>query len=336
MTPNFGYCISEYLSNRYDIVIEEKLCCLLGSSIDLQLTRRENTFEPLRNKDLTDLTQCYIESTNPLALENFCTCINSVLRFDHNNDFNDLKWIISDYHNLGKVKTLILLSSNVLNTKGDHMHHPVYAIAHPVNPEPAEYSNSTLKTSEISIQFAKNVSVTLTGEQLEKLWQRPGNEIFNANRYVIIPPIYNNFEKSLPDLICNALTRQYFHLMNKGDFVGPRLIRSLSNHLDSDQSEKNRRCHRELLLYSISKNRSFDLDMNRRYVADGYQYLQKQNLISGTGLATSLVQSGEKWHNAYCELESHDVMSVYQLKNIYSEIYANEMKIMEQLKEIIM
>ena len=333
MTNNTAFCISEYISNRYKICMEEDLCYLLGSSIDLQLIKREGIYGTNTLLNAVDIRNSYIESTNPAALENFCTCIGAVLRIDHNNDLNDLKWIISDYHNLGKIKTLARLSSSIYENSNET--HPLYALVYPVENEPPSYDDIALDNSKLSVSLGNNVRIIVCGKQFKSHWRIENDENFNANRYVVIPPIYSDFEKTLPDLFRNALTRQYFHMTNKGKLVGPKLITTLIEDLKTNSTKENLDNHKYLLLSSAKGDTiSGGVDANRAYAAKAFENLHNRRMIEECSIVNALCKASRAWSKTYKFLR-YDKVSSTDMLNVYNNIHESELNILVSLKQLI-
>jgi hypothetical protein len=332
---NFSFCVSEFITNRYNIAIDEHICYILGSSINLQLLLKKNSFYINDFPNLSNINNYYIECNNPLSIENFSSNINAVFRIDHNNNLKDINWIASDYLNLNNIKTLVLLSDNILSEKKSKYSKPIYAIVHFPNLSNDDINFKTLREKFISVSLMKNTSILIKSEVFFRYWKVKDNEQFNANRYVIIPPLYNDFEKCLPHIIKNSLIRQYYLLAEKDGWVGPSLIKRLIDNINYDSSDENLKKHINLLRYSLEGNKALSYyDMNRFYAAQSFQILYDKKIIKKKTIINSLESCSKSWIACYDELRRH-LPKKKVIIDIYKDIYNKESMIVDSLNNII-
>lgn len=335
-SDNFSFCVSEFLENRYNISIDEHICYILGSSLCLNLLTRKDNVILTKKPNLANIKDYYIECNNPLAIENFSSNINSVFRIDHNDNLKDLKWIASDYINLNNIKTLVLVSSNIL-LDGESCKNmkPLYAITYFPNLSNLDINYKLLKEKYIAVSFMKNVSILIKGKEFIKYWKLRNNEIFNANRYVIIPPIFTDFDKNLSQIIKNSLIRQYYFLTGSDGWAGPKLIKKLIENINESNSNDCLISHINLLRNSFQKNSVFPSnDMDRLYASESFRILNEKGIIKNKKIINELKKCGNSWIALHNESLSQNCKKESVLK-LYVEIYNNESAVANSLKKII-
>lgn len=335
---NIAYCISEYLNCRYNIRFDERICYLLTCSLGLQMFFKDSALTPSKEVGINSINECYIESFNPLALETFSTNIRAVLRIDHNDDLNDIKWIAYDFENFNKMKTLVLVSSNIFNNKNIIGNHPVYGLVHIQDSVNSESDLGEFKTKSINIDFHKNSSKKINISHFFNQWSVSGTDIFNANRYVLIPPKFRDFNIAIPYLLKNALVNQFLIITEGGKNrqIGSQLFYNLKNDLLRNNSADNLLKHINLFIYSFNKSDILGvLDMDRCLAANCFEYLYQLNLIKSTEIIDTLKLSSEVWVNIRGFIKTNKNISISEMVDVYDKLYHSEILFEKHLKNIL-
>lgn len=336
MGENFAYCISNYLGNRYDNAYSEELVFVLGSCHNLSFLSQNTGHVVQVSKDVMTANSGYISGTSKLALQNFATVINSVLRVEQRNGVRDLKWIVNDYHDLNHIKTLTTFPSTILNEGKTTNPQLIYTLAYPIGEPKSSQSEAQIEKSKIALELYDNCSFNLTGAEFLDYWQDNSYPYtLTTNRFVIIPPTFHDFTSSLKMLIKNALLRTYLNL--EGSNIGPNLVLNLIQDLDRNESLENVNLHRKLLVNSIDANdMSGQNDMGRNYAAKCFESLGKNLKMEDIEKSSTFFKkAGFIWKKAYSELSLNSNVSKNLLKEIYLELYSAEKNIINQFKFLL-
>ncbi|MDF4221052.1 hypothetical protein PXC01_05595 [Maribacter sp. M208] len=334
MGENFSYCISNYFKNTHNYTFNEELVFVLGSCHNLSLLSKNTGHVVNFNNDLLATKSFYISGTNTLALQNFATVINSVLRVEPRNGTRDLKWIINDYYNLEGAKTLITLPNSIIKEKKKDSPQLIYSLVHPIG----ESTEEPFSNKKINFELDNKFSIELTGSKFLKYWENTSNSRpLGINRFVIIPPTFHDFSKSMRLMIINSLTRNVLNLNRENNEIGPNLFLNLVKDLNLNKSPENLNLHKRLLIDSIEINSiSGQYDMSRNYAGKCFDLLGKQLNMKGFEKSSILFKkSGLIWSNTYSELNINPMVSADNLKNIYNELYNAEKNILYSLKSIL-
>jgi hypothetical protein len=333
---NIAYCISEYINRRYNIAFDERICYLLTCSSGIQMFYRDSALMQDKSVDIKSMDKCYIESFNPLALETFSTNIRAILRIDHNNDLNDIKWVAYDFDNFNSMKTLVLVSSNIFNDKTHTSSHPIYGLVHLPKSIGVENDLDEFRTQTINIDFKVNSSKKLNVGSFCNYWSVSGTDIFNANRYVIIPPKYNDFEKVLPYLLKNSFINQLLIITEGSGRVGSQLFYNLKNDLLNDTASKNLLKHINILQYSFRKGDILGVtDMDKGLLANCFEYLYQLNLIKSMEIVDTLRLSSRAWIDTRDLIKTKKKISIIEITEIYDRLYHYEFLFEQHLKKVL-
>lgn len=332
---NFSFCVSEYIASKYNLLIDEHICFILGSSLNLQLSlKNRNQYNDIK-PDLLKLDSYFLESNNPLAIENFSSNINAVFRIDQNNDLNDIIWIASDYLNLNNMKTIVQISSDILSEDRGKYFNPLYATVYFPNLTNEDLVLEKLQEELISVSLTNKTEILINCKDFFRYWNVKDNELYNSNRYVVIPPLYRDFENSLPKIVKNSLIRQYYYLTEKDGWTGPRLIKRLRDNVKYDSSEANINRHVSLLKTSIEcKNTLSYNDMDRFYASQSFRILFDKNIINEREIVDVLESCGRCWIACYDKLNTQSI-DINLILDIYNDLYEKESMIIDSLYKIM-
>lgn len=333
---NFAFCISEYLQNRYNFLLDERICYILGCSWGLQKLSRKNSLFISSQKDFSNLSLSYLESFNPYALEFFVTNLRAIYRIDHNNDMTDARWIASDYQTLGKIKTFVTLSNSLFAKETLDDNQPIYGVAFIEQGGDPEFDFEQIKYCSLQLNLLNNYTINLPVNEFVKHWKIDNCEMFNANRYVIISPQFKSLLETLPCLVDNSLRMNYLRNINESVLGGSKLLRGLTKNLQKNQSEECVKEYVEFFLYSLKKNSLLGRgDMDRKYLSDCFQYLSIQNYIKSTSIVDVTERCGMYWESLFRLLQDTEKISFSELSDALQQITDAESKFEKTLKTMI-
>jgi hypothetical protein len=335
---NFSYCVSEYIINRYNQFIDERICYIIGCAFGLRLLPVYNCFKlnPNTNFFDLDLKDYFIETVNPHALEYFTTNIRAMFRPENDDNIADIKWIASDYQTLEGKKTLISISNSIFDVESIKGHQPVYSLSYIADDVDLDFSIGSLKNCTIDLQFSKDVSLNIEVEHFFKFWQIDGLEVFNANRFVIVPPVFKDFESVIHKIIYTALKLNYFKAINETSFSGSTLIKKLHENLIKDNSHKILGDHIEFLRYSLMKNSILGKgDMDKSYIADSFKFLTESGYLDCSNLVRVAEANSDCWKNVLNTILYTDLISTNELSDIYLTVLNQELKFENELKKAL-
>lgn len=333
---NFAFCLSEYLQNRYNFSLDERICYILGCSWGLQNLSRKNSFFLSDQTNLNDLSTSYLEAFNPQAIEYFVTNLRAIYRIDHNNNISDARWIASDYQTLGKIKTFVSLSNALLRDKIVIDNQPIYGVAYMDECGKPTFDFDQIRKGSLQVNLLKNYKMELTVDEFIKYWKIEDCEMFNANRYVIISPQFKLLEKTLPCLIENALRLNYLRITNETILCGSKLLFKLTENLKKDRSEECVKKYIEFLLYSLRKNSLLGKgDMDRGYLSCCFKHLSDLHYIKDTSIVDTIGLCEVYWTGLYQKIQDSEEISFIELYEILGEITEAETKFDKTLKAIV-
>lgn len=326
LSNNLAFCLSEYLANEYEINLEEHYCFLLGAFMGLGILPKNPTHF-IYNIDWNKIDEYYLSSMNSFSLETFCNTFNSLLRIDQNNDPADIRWIEYDYHAFNR-KTLISVSQAVLNEMQDKVlfgHHPMYAMIHIDNTMHGNSNYENIGDKCVTITYAKDCIKQIQANKFIPYWCKPNNELFNTNRYVLIPSFFNNIQTTLPKLLREGLIRQGLIFQRMSQI---NIINNLKENLISQSNEENMLRHKKFLQYSYERELSFNVSgMNREYFANCLECLSTQYSIINEKIVDAFKEDGKVWDKSFQYLKCTMNLSIKELLDIYDcwvekELYA--------------
>lgn len=333
---NFAFCMAEYLQNRYHFLLDEKICYILGCSWGLHILSRSNSiFLPAPTR-LNDLSTSYLEAFNPQAFEYFITNLRAIYRIDHNNDISDARWIASDYHNLGKIKTFVSLSNSLL---GDNIvidNQPIYGVAYMDEYVRPGFEFDQIKEGSLQLEVLKNYTIKLPVQKFTKYWKIDNCEMFNANRYVIISPQFKSLHETLPGLIGNALRMNYFQITNETILSGSRLLMELMKNLKKSPSQERVKEYIEFFFYSLRKNSLLGGgDMDRQYLSKCFECLSNLGYIKNTSIVDIAALCGRCWNTLYGKIQKTDKIVFSELYDMIREVTEAESALEKMLGSIV-
>lgn len=336
ISHNFAFCISEYLQNRYNFILDERICYLLGCSWGLQKLSRKDSFFISDQTHLNDLSTSYIEAFNPQALEYFVTNLRTIYHIDHNNDVSDARWIASDYQTLGKIKTFVSMSNSLFADKIVIDNQPIYGVAYMDECYGSTFDIDQIRKGYLLVDILKNYTIKLSVNEFIKHWQVKDCEMFNANRYLIISPQFKFLQKTLPSLIKNALQLNYLRITNETILCGSRLMSGLTENLKKNRSEECIKKYIEFLLYSLRKNSLLGMgDMDRGYFSSCFQHLYDLHYIKDSLIIDNIEICKVYWADLYQKIQGTKEISFVELYEMLREITEVESKFEKTLKAIV-